>query len=484
MARRKLVVIVLVVLLMPIGAVAGFESYQRVAVSNCSFKLDRIEVSDFRVPDVSLLNIPSIIMSIASGSVTGGLGTVLGLIELARTLINVANTIEGVLAETSFTLDLYVEIENPSFMSVKIDRADIDVILNDYPLDTIYIQNLLEIPPHGRNVVPVKGLTFTLKDAIEVVNRIVGNDYRVDLEFPITTYMKTLFMEVPIDGKLLTSFYLLPHKPTLADVQLDPLNGLFQVELRNDYDVPMLGELKVGLLKDPFWSADIGWINFVRIAFFHDFLNIPVWSEYFEIDPNDTASLTIKYSDLKPNARHVFITFWTPDVQKLPYKATLQVGDLLATTRMGYLNLENSLVRTAQAVVYHISNDFGYVGNKEFRTHVQVAGAWWEDINANRITSARKDQTVKGCVGISTDMCGVFDVSVRKDIAFWADSEWRSSSSFLMTDDATLYVEFSVDSSQSYGGWPGQCRGYFIKVVVNGIQIYEMGEYPPRLAIS
>ena len=484
MARRKLVVIVLVVLLMPIGAVAGFESYQRVAVSNCSFKLDRIEVSNFRVPDVSLLNVPSIIMSITSGSVTGGLGTVLGLIELARTMINVVNTIEGVLAETSFTLDLYVEIENPSFMSVKIDRADIGVILNDYPLDTIYIQNLVEIPPHGSDVIAVKGLTFTLKDAIEVVSRIIGNDYRVDLEFPITTYMKTLFMEVPINGKLRTSFYLLPHKPTLANVQLDTLNGDFQVEIRNDFDVPMFGELKVGLLKDPFWSADIGWINFVRIALFHDVLNIPVWSEYLEIDPNDTASLAITYSDLKPNGRHIFIAFWTPDVQRLPYKATLQVGNVPLTTRMGYLNVENSLVRIAQAAVYHISNDFGYLGNKEFHTHVQVTEAWWEDIHANRITSAWIGQTVKGCVDISTDMCGIFDVSIRKDIAFWADSEWRSSSSFLATDDSTLYVEFSVDTSQSYGGWPGQCRGYFIKVVVNGIQIYEMGEYPPRLGIS
>jgi len=482
MSKKKIAVIILIAILMPIGGVTGFELYQRVAISNCKFILDRIEVSDFRAPDVSLIGIPNIILSVASGSVTGGLGTVLGLIELAWTVINVADTVNRVIAETSFTLNLYVKIENPSSMSVKIDRADIGVIINDYTLSTVYVHDLQEIPPQGISVIPVRGLAFTLKDAIEVVSRIISNDYRVDLEFPITTYMRTLFVEVPINGKLLTSFYLLPHKPILTDMQIDSLNGLFQITVRNDYDVPLIGELKIGLLKDPFWSVDTGWINSVRLSFFHDFLNIPLWSEYVEINPSDTATLTITYSNLEPNGRHVFITLWTPNVQRLPYKATLQVGDLPLTTHTGYLNMENSLLQIAQSVVYHLSNDFGYVGNNEFRTHVQVTGAWWEDSHGNRITSAWKGQIVKGCVSISTDMCGTFALITRKDIALWLDSDWASSSSFLKTAEATFYTDFLVDTSQSYGGWPGQCRGYFIKIVVNGIQIYEMTD--TRLTIS
>jgi len=279
MSKKRLLIIISIAILMPIGGVTGVELYHRVAISNCRFSLDRIEVSDFTAPDVSLLGIPDALMSVASGSVTGGLGTVLALLESARAVINVASCINSVITETSFTLDLYVKIENPSPISVKIDRADIGVVINDYTLSTVYIQDLQEIPPHGSNVIPIKGLTFTLKDAIEVVSRIVSRDYRVDLEFPIITYMKTLFMEVPIHGELLTSFYLIPHKPTLTNVQLDPLNGLFKITVSNNYDVPMIGELKVGLLKDPFWSVDVSWINFVRIAFFHDFLTIPVWSE-------------------------------------------------------------------------------------------------------------------------------------------------------------------------------------------------------------
>lgn len=484
MSKKKLVIIVLVAILTPIGAVSGFEFYQRFAVSNCKFSFDRVELSDFKAPEISTLGVPSIITSLAAGSVTGTLGTVLAAVESAWTVINIANTIDSVLSETSLTLDLYVKIDNPSPIAVKIDRADIGVIINEYALSTVYIQNLQEIPPYASNTIPIKGLTFTLKDAIEVISRIVNADYRVDLEFPITTYMKTLFAEIPIRGKLLTSFYLMPRKPILTNVQRDPLNGIFQVTLGNDYDVPMIGELKVGLLKDPFWPVDIGWINFVRIAFFHDLLNIPVWTEYFEINPTDTATLTITYSDLKPNARHVFITLWIPDLRKIPYRTTLQIGTLPLTTHCGYLNVESSLVQCAQSVIYHLSENSGYVDNNEFRTHVQVTDAWWEDIHGNRITSASKGQTVNGYVTISTDMCGTVDLSIRKDMAFWPDSEWRSSSSFLKAAVATLHVEFTVDISQSYGGWPSQCRGYFIKVAVNGIDVYQMKGYPPRLSIG
>ena len=202
-----------------------------------------------------------------------------------------------------------------------------------------------------------------------------------------------------------------------------------------------------------------------------------------QINPSDTATLSITYSNLKPNGRHVFITFWTPDVQKLPYKAALHAGNWALASHTGHLSIENSLLQIAQSVGYYLSNDFGYVGNNEFQTHVQVTGAWWEDIHGNKITSAWKGQTVKGCVSISTDMCGTFTLSIRKDIAFGLDKQWESSSWFLNMAEPTLFAEFSVDASQSYGGWLGQCRGYFINVVVNGIEIYKMDEYPPRLII-
>jgi len=328
-------------------------------------------------------------------------------------------------------------------------------------------------------------LTVNLRNLIQVVSRIIQNDFKTSFNFNITTYLPTLFGEVALDVKLTATFYLIPPSPTVTITKRDSLHGYYDITLTNVWDVPVNGTLMIGLLKDPLLSADNGLINFLRVRLLESIYEVRQQSVV--INPHDSSVVAIDYSmELCPNARNVVVALWKPNMQLTPYTLTAQLANF-QQSNYGFIRIGYDTLRS---IVYYLKRNFGYLGNYDFVTSATVTRSWWEDNKGSEIVSVSKGQSVLGCISLSTNMRGSLTIEVWKDIAWtlliiWPDVKWTKNSLVVTSESFTNKITFTVDPSQSYGGWPGQCRGYYLKVFLNGVTIFQMSSsYPPRLSVK
>jgi hypothetical protein len=477
-ASRSTIIITIAIPVLILSGVLGYEFLQRAAIKSCELQLDHIEASaDFPVERVLQEAVPSLLLSSILGSPIPLESAIAVLLPISRNL-NLEQIALKFLEDTTLTLDFYIKVKNPSIVPVKIDQADIRITINDYYLDTVQIPRTYDIYPGSTQVVAITGLRITLRDVASTAMKIFQDNFRVNVRLDITSHMRTLLGLFDVDGFLITSFRLIPKPPRVV-ASLDSMAGTCQVNLQNLDSIPVEGTAIIYLLQDPFWPTDIGLINWLRPRVEH----LQKWETSLILQAGEERILEfLDITGLMPNKKNAAIVLWEPRFDQIPYQLTAQFGSL-QTSYSGTFHIQP--LQTTRRVVYLLTQNFGYLGQHEIRPSAVVTDFYWLDIDNNRVTSASKGDTITGIIHLSTQTRGTLKVSVRKDIALSPDIEWETASFQVTESTYRATISFQIDPNEYYGNGPQQCRGYFLKVELNGISILEMeSSYPPRLRVK
>lgn len=475
--RRGALIIAIILPILVVAAILGYEFLQRAAIRNCQFKIERVEVlANFPVEGMLQEVVPPLLLSTILGP-AGPLESIVEMVLPISSNINLEHIAQEFIEQTTLSFDFYIRVTNPSYIAVKIDRADIRITVNDLSLGTVQIPNSYEIPSGASQLVEVTGLKATLADLASTALKILQDDFLVNVRLDLTSHMKTLLSLIDIEGTLTASFRLIPKPPTVI-ASLDSMAGTCQIDLQNRDSVPMEGSAIVYILQDPKLPTNVGLINWLRPRV----EQIQKWEMPVALQPGEDKMLQMSGISLKPNSHNVAVVLWNPRFDLIPYQLSAQFGPF-QTSSDGTFPLQ--MLQTTRMVVYLLTHDFGYLGQHQILPFVTVSDVCWLDSNGNRISEASIGDIITGSVRLSTEMSGTLRLSVRKDMAYATDIGWQTSSFQVTESSYQATISFQVDTSERYGSGMQECRGYFLKVELNGFPIYEMeSSYPPRLRVS
>jgi len=124
------------------------------------------------------------------------------------------------------------------------------------------------------------------------------------------------------------------------------------------------------------------------------------------------------------------------------------------------------------------------VGSFGSRQNPVVSEAFWQ-IRDERVTDTTRGEEVQAHVLVeaSEEYVGSILVKIRKDVAWWLDTDYQFSTFPVnLRGGQTTELELSFVPDQASGG---RFRGYFIEVdfLVTGSKWVLEDSYPPRLKI-
>lgn len=459
MVSRKSLAAVLAVIVLSIGMPSGYIIAQRIAVTSCKFTFNHVEIKNVDMPSPSSVFGSTITNTLLS--TTGILEVIYPPLSVAIGALNLANKLQQFLSETEITMALFFKVENPSFLTVQIDRAEIALRINDIYLDTAYITKTYTIPSYDETIISITDLTIKLADLLNIVNQIMQDDFRITVSFDITSHLPTLLGEIPVSGSGDFTIDLIPQSPSVEITNRGSLYGIFDITITNRQTLPLSGTLMCGLLREPFWSADSSFINFLRARLSEEVYKIQ--EILISVDPEKSDTVTVDYSEaLQPNANNYLVTLWVPEMTVLPYTANFHIAGFQSTT---YGNMPFSEFQTIRSIIYYLKRDFGYLGNHGFQTSANFDVYWLR--NGRNTDLAYVGEEIECSTTITTNMLGVLTLEMLKDKAF--DEIWVSNDFTISEYEETFNQAFIVDPDQSYELWV--CWGYFARAKINGYSI-------------
>lgn len=476
MTRRRIAIIAVVLLVFVLLSVLGYEFLQRVAIKSCTFELDRVEASvEFPVESMLQEVVPISLLS-TLGSPVSLESAITELLPLYEDL-NLEQVALKFLENTILALDFYVSVENPSIVSVKIDQADIRIIINGYYLDTVQIPQTYEISPGSTQVIAIRDFKVTLGDVASIAIKILQDEFLVNIRLDTTSHMRTLLGLFDVEGSLITSFYLIPKSPKVV-ATLNSMTGICKVNLQNLNPTPIEGIAMIYILQDPLWPTDIGLINWLRPRI----EQLQKWEASLTLQAGEERILEFSDISLIPNKKNYVIFMWEPRFDQMPYQLTAQFGPLQKSAS-GFFRIQP--LQTTRKIIYLLTQNFGYLGQHEVYPFATVTDSYWLDANNNRITSVSKGDMITGAIELSTQTRGILKISVYKDMVLSSDREWKTVSFQVAEMTYHTTISFQADPYENYGNNPGQCRGFFLKAELNGVPVLEMEpSYPPRLSVK
>src|SRR6185312_13734162 len=360
-----LVVIIIIAAIIPLG----YGLAQRMAVSSLKLHFKSAELANVDFSQTQTLNnIQNTYYALQNPS-TGLLSQAL---SITSSIPSEQTIFLDLLVNTRYTFNVYVDVSNPSFIPVVIDRNQIKVSISNHELpNQVVLSQQVTIPAGGTTTVELQGITASGKDIASVLYNSFRNDYALDFNFGITSYYPTLFGEISYPTNIHLITYPIPPKPSLTDFQQAGYNvNSYTLTFKNSNNIPIDGQMQVGVMKgnslgcDPACIApvDSGVATFLRIKG-GDLFGIQVFDANYNLKPSQTFTMNIPNPTLRSSANSAFIVRWAPSFDTIPYTATIDVSGV-STSYTG--EFHSSSFSTVRNVVYDLGRDFGYVGYREF----------------------------------------------------------------------------------------------------------------------
>lgn len=276
------------------------------------------------------------------------------------------------LVNTRYTFNVYVDLSNPSFLPVVIDRDQIKVSISNHELpNDVSISQQVTVPAGGSTTVELQGITASGRDIASILANSISNDYVLDFNFAITSYYPTLFGEISYPTNIHLITYPIPPKPSFTNFQQAGYNvNSYTLSFQNQNNIPIDGNMQVGVMKGNSFGCDPACIvpvdngigTFLRIKG-SDLFGIQVFEANYNIASGKTVTMDIQNPNLRSNANSAFIVRWAPSFDTIPYTATIDIAGIPQTSSGKF---HSSAFSTVRNVVYDLGRNFGYVGSYQF----------------------------------------------------------------------------------------------------------------------
>ncbi|MDE1726272.1 MAG: hypothetical protein KGH89_03295 [Thaumarchaeota archaeon] len=369
MQKRALITVVIVVVIIVVLIPVGYGLAQRATVTSLKFHFNRAELANVDFSQTQTIgNLEQLYNNIQNPS----LGTLSEVASIESAVPSESTIMFDLLANTRYTFNVYVDVSNPSFIPVVIDKEDIKVSISGHELPgDVTIPQQITVPAGGSTTVELEGITASGRDIADVLANSISNDYVLDFNFAITSFYPTLFGEVQIPADIDLITYPIPPKPTLSNFQQDGYNvNSYTLSFQNSNNIPIEGQMQVGVMKGNSYGCDPACIvpvdsglgTFLRITG-SDLFGIQVFEANYNPSPEQTFSMNIQNPTLRNNANSAFIMRWVPTFDTIPYTATITIAGVPETSQGEF---HSSTFSTIRDVVYNLGRDFGYVGSREF----------------------------------------------------------------------------------------------------------------------
>ncbi len=379
MKRGAKVGIIVGVVLVLVLAPLGYGFVQRTAISSLDFDFDKFELTDIDFSETQTFgSVQNVVLNAENPSIS-----MLDDIQSLRSSIATPETfLLDLIANTRLTYSMFVHVSNPSIVEAVIDRAQVDISINGKTLpNPIVLTQQYRIGPGQTAEIELKGISVSGKEAAVVLYNLATDKFVLDVDFAVTSYFPTIFGEMPVPATVNLQMYLVPPKPSykafaepgqspIQQASYDSSSKSYQLSFMNENNVPISGELEVGVLKGNFLCnpaciapIDSGFATFVRIKG-SSLFDVQVFrSEALDLKSGDSYTMNVADPVLRSNANSAFITRWAPDYDRIPYIMNSEILGIKKTSTGEY---QTGSFATVRKVAYHVVNDFGYVGSQEF----------------------------------------------------------------------------------------------------------------------
>jgi protocatechuate 3,4-dioxygenase beta subunit len=416
MRRRSVLGLAISIVLLAAILPLAYSAAQRFAVTGLSFEFDRLELVNFEMPENSLKRI-------LEGNIDA-----IGLAgELAKVAAdeNYRNQLYlDTIANTRFNYDVFLKVHNPFFVDAVVDRATINIKVNDHAMSRqIVLSKQQTISAGSSSIVELKDISFTLADVSNIATLTASNDYRLVIDMAVTSYYPTLLIgDVTVPANVNIKTFIVPPKPSFENNSFrmisDTVNS-YQLSIRNNYELPLYGKLQVGAYKGSLQcpsgcTPKNGMFTLVRTWVYENHNNFAVaLLDTFQqatdpytvlsysdvtLDAGQSKSFNIGDPDLRSNSQSSFVLRWEPDYYRIPYTTTTEIAGTYSTAKSDYFSIadlkptlgEYGVVAAAlsEQAVYYVTRDFGYLGD------VQFTSAKYETVALNQPVTQSTTQPV------------------------------------------------------------------------------------------
>ncbi len=276
------------------------------------------------------------------------------------------------LVNTRYSFNVYVDVSNPSFLPVVIDRDQIKVSISGHELpNEVSIPQQVTVPAGGSTTVELQGITASGRDIASILSNSISNDYVLDFNFAITSYYPTLFGEISYPTNIHLITYPIPPKPSFSNFQQAGYNvNSYTLSFQNTNHIPIDGKMQVGVMKGNSFGCDPACIvpvdsgigTFLRIEG-SSLFGIQVFEANYNLSPEQTFTADIQNPTLRNNANSAFIMRWVPSFDMIPYTATITIDGVPQTSSGKFHSTTFSTVRD---LVYNMGRNFGYIDSYQF----------------------------------------------------------------------------------------------------------------------
>ncbi len=379
MRRGPKVGIIVGVVMVLVMAPLGYGFVQRTAISSLDFDFDKFELTDIDFSETQTFgSVQNVVLNAENPSIS-----MLDDIQSLRSSIATPETfLLDLIANTRLTYSMFVHVGNPSIVEAVIDRAQVDVSVNGKTLpNPIVLTQQYRIGPGQTTEIELKGISISGREAAVVLYNLATDRFVLDVDFMITSYFPTVLGEIPVPATVNLQMYLVPPKPSykafaepgqspIQQASYDSSLKSYQLSFTNENNVPISGELEIGVLKGNFLCnpaciapVDSGFATFIRIKG-SSLFGVQVFrSEPLDLKSGDSYTMNVADPVLRSDANSAFITRWAPNYDKIPYIMNSEILGIKKTSTGEY---QTGSFATVRKVAYNVVNDFGYVGSQEF----------------------------------------------------------------------------------------------------------------------
>jgi hypothetical protein len=282
--------------------------------------------------------------------------------------LNTNDAAELFLTSTELTLNLRIKVDNPGPLDLAIDQCVAHVVAGGYNLTRFRYSSRYIVPARGEGMLALDGLMIRFENNSGLVRETMRLDFKMEMDVELECRVSTPLITRIVNGEVNTLFYLVPPIPSLEGIIVGSFLGHFLVTLTNNNEVPLRGEIVVGIVSDPTPLNDAGFMNFLVLK--HSTcladgtcLGAFSWRNEVTIDPHSEASMTIYESHLKPGSPYAIVVLWEPLFDEIPYRSTFTAGSR-TINNFGAIVLDKDDVEAE--TIFQLVRSFGYLGNLKF----------------------------------------------------------------------------------------------------------------------
>lgn len=431
MLNRKLLLIIGISIgIVSVVTPLAYDFLERAAVTNLKIQFNRIELSNIDFSNTQSFNsIQQIVYNLENPSLNS-----LQDIQSLRFNIPTEYQLEAdLVANTKYTFNAYIDVNNPSSLPVVLDRASIKTYIEGHELSgDITLPKKITISPGGSQSVELQGITISGKDIASIIANSSSKDFNLYFFFDITSYYSTIFGEIPIPIKVDLKAYPIPQKPDFDSFYRTVSNeDSYTIGVKNNHDSSLSGTLSIGALKgnsllgcDPACAGipiDNGLATFLRIKG-GSLFDIETHQYSENLSPGQSITVNVAPT-LRNNANSALILMWEPDSSSsVPYTVTVNIAGV-STTHSG--NFQSPELSRIGNLMYYLVRDFGYVGEREFVSAYVPEDATSQYNSGNSYNGEsvgnQVGQIIQGVTGAIAKAIQPYVPSVQESISAYAD---------------------------------------------------------------